>query len=72
MNAIRGRVRDGHVEVDSTLVEGTEVVVLVPGEQPPFDVDEEELAQLQACIAEADRGNVIAAGDLYARLRPQR
>ena len=72
MNAIRGRVRGGQVQLESAVPDGTEVVVLVPGEEPPFDLEEDEIAELEASIAEADRGEVVAASELYARLQSRR
>jgi hypothetical protein len=47
MNAVRGRVRGGHVEIDGALPEGAEVVVLTPGNEEPFDLGEDLLAELE-------------------------
>ena len=72
MNAVRGRVRGGHVETDAALPEGAEVVVLTPSEEPPFDLDDAHLSELETRIAAADGGEVDPAGAVLDRLRPRR
>jgi hypothetical protein len=74
MNAVRGRVRGGRVELDAALPEGAEVVVLAAGDEVPFDLDGEQAAELQARIAEADAdpGDVEPAAAVLARLRAGR
>jgi len=69
MNVVRGRVRGGRVELDATLPEGAEVVVLTGGDEEPFDLDEAGVAALETRIAEADRGEVEPAAAVLARLR---
>jgi hypothetical protein len=69
MNAIRGRVRGGHIETDAALPEGAEVVVLTGADEAPFDLDDAQLAELEARMAEADRGEVEPAQAVLARLR---
>ncbi len=72
MNAVRGRVRKGHVEVDAALPEGAEVVVLTGGAEEPFDLDVAQVAELELRMAEADRGEVEPAEALFASLRRSR
>jgi hypothetical protein len=72
MNAIRGRVRGGQVQLESAVPDGTEVVVILPSEAPPFDLAADDLAEIELRIAEADRGEVVSENELYARLRPHR
>lgn len=72
MNAVRGRVRGGHIETDAALPEGTEVVVLTPSEEPPFDLDDVQLSELETRIADADRGEVEPAQAVLGRLRRSR
>jgi hypothetical protein len=67
MNVVRGRVRDGHVETDSALPDGAEVVVVL-GETEPFDLAESDVAELTARMAAADRGEVEPGQAVFARL----
>jgi hypothetical protein len=67
MNVVRGRVRDGHVETDSALPDGAEVVAVL-GETEPFDLAESDVAELTARMAAADRGEVEPAQAVFARL----
>lgn len=69
MNAVRGRVRGGHIEIDAALPEGAEVVVLTAGHDEPFDLDDAQLTELETRMAEADRGAVEPADVVLARLR---
>jgi hypothetical protein len=72
MNAVRGRVRGGHIEVDAPLPEGAEVVVLTRGDQEPFELDDAQLEELELRMAEADAGDVESAEALIAKLRLRR
>jgi hypothetical protein len=72
MNAVRGRVRGGHIEVDAALPEGAEVVVLTGGGEESFDLGEAQLVELEARLAEADRGEVVSAETVFAKLRGAR
>lgn len=72
MNAVRGRVRGGHVETDAALPEGAEVVVLTVGDDGPFDLDDDQLAELETRMTEADRGEVEPAEDVLGRLHRSR
>lgn len=69
MNAVRGRVRGGHVEIDAALPEGAEVVVLTRGDEEPFELDDAELDELERRIVEADRGEVEPAEAVLGKLR---
>lgn len=69
MNAVRGRVRGGHIETDAALPEGAEVVVLTVGVEEPFDLDDDQLAELETRMAEADRGEIDPADAMLAKLR---
>jgi hypothetical protein len=69
MNAVRGRVRGGRIEIDATLPEGAEVVVLSRGGEEPFDLDEARMTELEARMLGADRGEVEPAAVVLARLR---
>lgn len=69
MNAVRGRVRGGHIEIDAALPEGAEVVVLTAGHDEPFDLDDAQLTELETRMAEADRGEVESGDVVIARLR---
>jgi hypothetical protein len=72
MNVVRGRVHDGHVEIETQLPEGAEVVVLVPDNEEPFDLDDPDLAELEKRIAEAEGGDVELAKTVFDRIRPER
>ena len=72
MNAVRGRVRGGRIEVDSPLPEGAEVVVLTNGEDEAFDLDDARVAELETRMAEADTDDVESAAAVLAGLRAAR
>ena len=72
MNAVRGRVREGRVELEGDLPEGAEVVVLVPNREEPYDLAEVEIAELETRMAAADRGDVVPANDVIQTLRSKR
>jgi hypothetical protein len=67
MNVVRGRVRDGRVELDSALPDGAEVVVVL-GETATFDLAENDIAELTERMAAADSGEVEPAQAVFARL----
>jgi hypothetical protein len=69
MNAVRGRVRDGRIELEGALPEGAEVVVLAASPDEPFDLDDAQLAEIEARMAEADRGEVVPARVVLEALR---
>jgi hypothetical protein len=72
MNAVRGRVRDGRIELEGALPEGAEVVVLAASSDEPFDLDDAQLAEIETRMAEADRGEVEPAGAVLEALRRRR
>ena len=72
MNAVRGRVRGGHIEIDTALPEGAEVVVLTPGDHEAFELDDAALAELENRMAEADRGEVEPEATVLDSLRRRR
>jgi hypothetical protein len=72
MNAVRGRVRGGHIEVEAPLPEGAEVIVLTGSDEESFDLDEASVAELEARMSEADLGEVEPAATVLARLRRDR
>lgn len=75
MQALKAHVRNGYFVSDepTTLPEGTEAKLVV--EDPFADMTPEERAQflreLDVSCAEADRGELIDAEDVLARLRAQ-
>ena len=68
MNALKGKVRGGRIEVDASLPEWAEVVVLVGGGED-FTLNDEDLQELEERAAEADAGLARPIEPLLARLR---
>jgi hypothetical protein len=58
MRVVHGRVEQGHVVLDESLPEGTDVAVVVAADDG-FDLDEQQVAALRASIDEADRGELV-------------
>jgi hypothetical protein len=58
MRVVHGRVEQGHVVLDESLPEGTDVAVVVAADDG-FDLDEQQVASLRASIEEADRGELV-------------
>jgi hypothetical protein len=72
MSVFAGKVVNGHIELgDVELPEGTEVEVYVH-EEGAYTPTPEEEAELEAAMAEADRGELIAAEDVLREIRAQR
>ena len=69
MNAVRGRVHGGRIELESALPEGAEVVVLAPGQDESFALDDAQLAELEDRMTRADLGEVEPAGAVLERLQ---
>ena len=68
MRITKGKVVNGHIEVeDEILDEGSSVTVLVSDESTFTLTDQEEAALLDS-IAEADRGDLLDANDILRRL----
>lgn len=72
MNAVRGRVHGGRVELETELAEGADVVVLAKESETPFDLAEVEIAELEARMATADMGDVVSAAEVIEKLRSAR
>jgi hypothetical protein len=73
VNAVRGRVRGGRVELENELPEGSDVVVLTTtNRDEPFDLAEAEIAELEARITAANRGELQPAADVFQKLRSTR
>ncbi|MBI4473600.1 MAG: hypothetical protein HY646_13105 [Acidobacteria bacterium] len=68
MRITKGKVVNGHIEVeDEPLDEGSSVTVLV-SEESTFTLTEQEEAVLLDSIAEANRGELLDAKDVLERL----
>lgn len=69
MKVASGTVIAGKVVFDdSSFVDGTDVVVVSREQEDEVHLSPEELADLEAGIAEADRGETITGDELFARL----
>ena len=70
MKIITGTVVGRKVVIDDPeLADGTDVFILTREREEDVRLSPEELAELEAGIAEADRGEVISGEELFARLR---
>ena len=70
MRVTSGTVVAGKVVLDDpSLTDGTDVLVVTRGREDDVGLSPEELAELEAGIAEADRGETISGDELFARLR---
>ena len=70
MRIATGTVVKGTVIVDDPeFKEGTEVFILKREREDDVHLSPEELAELEAGIAEADRGEMIPGDEFLARLR---
>lgn len=70
MQFATGTVIDGKVVVQgASLPEGTFVAILARESDETFEVPAELEADLEASIAEAQRGETITSEELFARLR---
>ena len=70
MQFATGTVIDGKVVVQgASLPEGAIVAILAREPDETFDVPAELEADLQASLAEAERGETISSQELFARLR---
>ena len=70
MRVATGTVVAGQIVLDdSEFVDGTHVVVVSRDREDEVCLSAEELAELEAGIAEADRGETISGDELFARLR---
>jgi hypothetical protein len=70
MQLATGIVIDGKIVLEGTsLPEGTVVTVLARDSSEAFELPKELEAELAASIAEADRGEIVSAAELFERLR---
>ena len=70
MRIATGTVVDGKIVVDDPeFKDGTDVFILTREREDNVRLAPEELAELEAGIAEVDRGEVIPGDELFARLR---
>jgi len=70
MKVAIGTVVKGTVVVDDPeFKDGTDVFILTREREEVVHLSPEELAELEAGIAEADRGEMIPGDEFFARLR---
>ena len=70
MKVAIGTVVKGTIVVDdSEFKDGTEVFILTREREDEVHLSPEELADLEAGIAEADQGEMIPGDEFFARLR---
>ena len=70
MKAATGTVIDRKIAVDDPeFRDGTEVFILTRERDDDVRLSSGELAELEAGIAEADRGEMIPGDEFFARLR---
>ena len=70
MRLTHGTVVSGKVVLDeSSLPEGAEVYVLSRESGSPVHLSAEEIAELEAGLAEADRGETISGKEFFKQLR---
>ena len=70
MKVATGTVIKGTIIVDDPeFKDGTDVFILAREREDEVHLSAEELAELEAGIAEADRGDLISGDEFFARLR---
>ena len=70
MRVATGTVVKGMIVVDdSEFKDGTDVFILTREREDEVHLSAEELAELEAGIAEADHGDMIPGDEFFARLR---
>ena len=73
MKVATGKVVKGTIVVDDPeFKDGTDVFILSREREDEVRLSSEELAELEAGIAETDRGEMIPGDELLARLRRRR
>ena len=73
MKIATGKVIGGKVVLeDATFADGTSVTVLARDEEGPVTLTPAEEAELLLAIAEADRGEMISAEEVLAKLAHRR
>jgi hypothetical protein len=70
MMTVRSRVKNGRLVVDepTDLPEGAEMELARVGDEP-WELTPEQRAELMARVAGADRGELVPAAEVFARLR---
>ncbi len=69
MRVATGTVISGQVVLDDAeFIDGTQVVVVSHDPEDDVRLSEDELADLEAGIAEADRGELMPGDEFFARL----
>jgi hypothetical protein len=64
------KIRDGAIVTDEAVdLPNGATVTIVADDEEGFDVTPEQEAELAAAMDDADRGDLISAADLLARLR---
>ncbi len=64
------KIRDGAIVTDEAVdLPNGATVTIVADDEESFDVTPEQEAELAAAMDDADRGDLISAADLLARLR---
>lgn len=70
MRVATGTVISGRIVLDEAeIADGTSVVVVTREQEVDVQLSPEELAELEAGLAEADRGDTIPGDEFFARLR---
>lgn len=70
MKVLTGTVVDRKIAVDDPeLVDGTDVFIVTREREEDVHLSPEELGELEAGIAEADRGEIIPGREFLASLR---
>jgi predicted transcriptional regulator len=69
MRVATGTVVSGKVVLDAAIADGTDVYVLTRDAEEPPRLSSDELAELEAGLAEADRGEMISGEELFQQLR---
>ena len=70
MRVTSGTVVAGKVVLkDSTFTDGTDVVVVGRDSEAEVRLSPEELAELEAGLAEADQGDTVSGEELFEQLR---
>lgn len=72
MTILPGKVVNGRIEVEDELPEGTEVMVYLRNDEQGAELTAEELAELDAAMAEADRGEGVPAEKVLREIRIMR
>lgn len=70
MRVATGIVVSGKVVLDdAAIADGTDVYVLTRDVEDPTTLAPEELAEIEAGVAEADRGDMISGEEFFKHLR---